>query len=194
MGPNRWRSTKIANNVRSLGARPPAATPARTMNVATQPSAGLQPAGPPIRLSGTGVAQQQARAPQGTRYGSLYAPPADDLVDLRRQQAEFARAGREIDKQNSWLAIPALAPLAAVFGLEGAAAFSGRAIGAEAIEGPLNLVDREAWQPSAQKAAQALSDVEKNALRGAARTKFARANGVSAGEMPPAGLPRPAAP
>jgi hypothetical protein len=51
------------------------------------------------------------------------------------------------------------------------------------LKGPLNFVDREAWQRGAQIAAQALSDAEKNALRAAARAKFARANGISASEM-----------
>jgi hypothetical protein len=146
-------------------------------------AAPLQPPAPLIRLSGAGVAQQQPRSLQGTWYGSLYAPPPDDVAELRRQQAEFARTTREIDKQNSWLAIPALAPAAAVFGLEGTAAIAGRALGDEAIQGPLNFVDREAWQRGAQRAAQALSDAEKNALRSAARSKLARANGVSTREM-----------
>jgi hypothetical protein len=41
----------------------------------------------------------------------------------RRQQAEFARITRDIDEQNSWFAIPALAPVGAVLGLEGAARY-----------------------------------------------------------------------
>ena len=124
-------------------------------------------------------------ADQMIAYGALRAPaPSDrELAELRTQQAAFADATRKVDLQNSWLAIPALAPVAAAFGLEGAAAIAGRALGAEAIEAPLNFVDREAWQRGAQKAAQALSDAERNALRAAARTKFARANGVPASEM-----------
>jgi hypothetical protein len=46
-----------------------------------------------------------------------------------------------------------------------------------------NFADREAWQRGAQKAAQALSDAEKNALRAAARARLARANGISTSEM-----------
>jgi hypothetical protein len=74
------------------------------------------------------VAAERRRAYQqgGTWYGSLYAPPPEDVADLRRQQADFARTTREIDKQNSWLAIPALAPAGLALGLEGAAALAAR--------------------------------------------------------------------
>ena len=134
-------------------------------------------------MSGAGVTAEKPWSPQGSSYGSLDAPPPDDLAVLRRQQAEFARTVREIDKRNSWLAGLALAPVAAAFGLEGAAAIGSRALTAEAIEGPLNFVNREAWQRGAQRAAQALSEAEKNALRSAARLKLARANGISTREM-----------
>lgn len=119
----------------------------------------------------------------GSSYGRLYAPPADDLAELRRQQAEFARITREIDKQNSWFAIPALAPVAAVVGAETAAAIAGRAMGSEAVSGPLNFLDREAWQRGAQRAAQALSRDAKSVLREQARIKYARANGILARDM-----------
>ncbi|MCI3132916.1 hypothetical protein [Phenylobacterium aquaticum] len=101
----------------------------------------------------------------------------DDLVELRRQQTEFAQTARDIDKQNSWLAIPALAPVAAVLGIEGAAIAS-RPLIADAVEMPLNFVNREPWQRGAQKLAQALTETQKNILRRAARTKLARANGI----------------
>jgi len=48
----------------------------------------------------------------GVHYGALHAPPLGDVVDLRRQQAQFAQTTRDLDWQNGWLAIPALAPLA----------------------------------------------------------------------------------
>lgn len=119
----------------------------------------------------------------GSSYGRLYAPPADDLPELRRQQAEFARVTREIDKQNSWFAIPALAPVAALVGLETAAAIGGRTLASEAASGPLNFLDREAWQQGAQRAAQALTEQAKTALRAQARIKYARANGIAARDM-----------
>jgi hypothetical protein len=81
----------------------------------------------PIHAQPGGVLQSSARVsrfpgaasalpePQGFRYGQLYAPPIDDLTELRRQQADFARTRREIAWRNSWLAVPALAPVAAPY-------------------------------------------------------------------------------
>ena len=43
-----------------------------------------------------------------------------DLTDLRRQQAQFQNTLNDLDRRNRWLAIPALAPAAAVVGLEAA--------------------------------------------------------------------------
>jgi hypothetical protein len=62
----------------------------------------------------------------GYAYGNLQAPAAD-IRDLRRQQAEFKGVTRDISRQNSWMTVPALAPAAAVLGLETAAAVAARA-------------------------------------------------------------------
>ena len=108
-------------------------------------SAGAEPSSPhpPTYVYNGGQSQ--------IAYGALSAPaPSDqELAELRRQQATFANTARQIDIHNSWLAIPALAPVAAVLGLEGAAAVAGRALAGESVEGPLNFVDREAWQRGA---------------------------------------------
>lgn len=135
--------------------------------------------------SGDKVASPVARptAGAGSRYGNLYAPPPDDPVELRQQQAEFRRTTDEIANRNSWMAIPALAAPVAALGLSGLGALSGRAVGAGAVTGPLSFLDREAWQRGAERAAQALSEKAKDALREKARLKYARANGVSASEM-----------
>ena len=61
----------------------------------------------------------------GARYGQLYAPPPNDIAALRQQQAAFAKTRVELDRRNSWLAIPAVAPALAVLGLEGAAMLGG---------------------------------------------------------------------
>jgi hypothetical protein len=122
--------------------------------------------------------------PQGIRYGQLYAPHVDDLVELRRQQAQFARTKREIDRQNMWLWAPALAPIAAPFLVEGGAtALVGRARQANIPEGPLNLLDHEPWWREAEKTARALREARDGAIRARARTRFARTNGISASEM-----------
>ncbi len=62
--------------------------------------------------------QKERQAADGARYGSLYAPPPDDLAELRRRQAEFEQKRREISEENSWMAVPVLAPAAAALGLE----------------------------------------------------------------------------
>jgi hypothetical protein len=120
---------------------------------------------------------------EGARYGSLRAPPPGDLAKPRQEQAEFERTRRDISKENSWMAIPALAPAAVVLGLGGAAAWGARALGPRVLGSPLNLVEREVWQKSGQRAGQALSEEGKAALRREARVKFARANGKSASDM-----------
>ena len=99
-----------------------------------------------------GRAHQPAPAPPAPLartigYGALRAPApsAQELADLRRQQAAFGEVTRKIDLQNSWLAAPPLAaPLVAV-GLEGAAAWAARN-GLPAIErAPLQFLEREPY-------------------------------------------------
>jgi len=113
------------------------------------------------------------------------APPnyLDDL--RRRRQAEFDQAARDADVQNSWFAVPALAPVAAVFGLEGAAALGGDALASQAARGPLSFLEREAWQGKAavDKVAGKLTDAAKAVLRREGRARLAQAHGTSASEM-----------
>lgn len=81
----------------------------------------------------------------GVRYGNLYAPApsANELAELRRQQSEFGRTVRQIDIQNSWMAVPPLAPIAAVLGVEAAAAAAAR-VGPKIVSrGPLVLTKRD---------------------------------------------------
>jgi hypothetical protein len=86
--------------------------------------------------------QKERQAADSVRYGSLYAPPPDDLAELRHQQAEFEQKRREISKENSWMAVPALAPAAAVLGLEAAAAIAARLVPQAVPRGPLVLTER----------------------------------------------------
>jgi len=123
-----------------------------------------------------------ARAPHqdtGVRYGSLYAPPPENLSELRRQQAQFADTRRDIANQNSWMAIPALAPAAVVFGLEGAAVLAARAAGPKALTQPLNFAEREVWR----RVGKPLTEEAKKALRLQARSKLERTNGISTSDM-----------
>ncbi len=48
----------------------------------------------------------------------MYRPSDDDVADLRRQQAEFRKTTGAISRENAWMAVPTLAPGAAVLGLE----------------------------------------------------------------------------
>jgi hypothetical protein len=64
----------------------------------------------------------------GLQDPRLGAPLDGDIEALRRQQADFARERERLDIQNSWLAIPALAPAAVAAGLEAAALLAPQAI------------------------------------------------------------------
>ena len=78
-------------------------------------------------------------------WGNIYSTPTTPDPELRRQQAEFKKVVDEVSKQNAWMAIPALAPVAAVGVLEAAAAMSGPMIGAAAGRGPLVLTAKEPY-------------------------------------------------
>ncbi len=85
------------------------------------------------------IAPAQPDDGSGVHYGALYAPPPGDLAELRRQQAAFAQTTQDLDRQNSWMAIPALGPAAAVGGLEAAAGIAGRLAPALGPTAPLTL-------------------------------------------------------
>lgn len=130
--------------------------------------------------------EQERQAAAERRYneffgGSRQAAAPQDLTDLRRQQAEFGKVRRQLDKQNSWLAAGALAPVAVVAALEGGAALAGRALVSPLPKTSLSFPELEAWQ--VKPANQALTDTAKNALRRAGRARFSQANGKSASDM-----------
>lgn len=109
-------------------------------------------------------------------------PPAaeDEMTKLRREQAAFKEVVREESRRNSWMAIPALAPVAAVLLAEGAGLLAGGFAASQVRRAPLNLFGREPGltprPPAARPTAPPLTTSEKTVLRDAARTKFARAN------------------
>ncbi|HVI31370.1 hypothetical protein [Phenylobacterium sp.] len=103
------------------------------------------------------------------------------MAELRRQQAEFAATRRKIADQNSWMAAPALGPVALALGAGGAAALAGR--GAVVAGPPLAFVAREAWQRGGQLTPKALSRDAKATLREQARIRYAQANGIPASRM-----------
>ena len=122
---------------------------------------------------------EQANAQASASYGRLQAPPQGDIAELRRQQAQFAQTTRDLDRQNSWMAIPALAPAAAVIGLEGAGmlAARGAATGAASARQPLTLLEREQWWRNSRPTQKPLSDDAKAAIWKAGRKIWARAHG-----------------
>jgi len=71
--------------------------------------------------------------------GQMYQGSVADIAELRKQQAEFKQTERAAGRENAWLALPALAPVAAVMGLEGAAYIAGRLAPAVASRLPLVL-------------------------------------------------------
>jgi hypothetical protein len=83
----------------------------------------------------------RANAQAGATYGRIQAPSLGDLAALRRQQAQFARTSEDLDRRNNWMAIPALAPAAAVLALEGAGMLTagGAATGAAGAPGSRSL-------------------------------------------------------
>lgn len=112
------------------------------------------------------------------------ADQARSLEELRRQQAAFRTVRDDLDRQNSWMAIPALAPVAALLGLEfgGALAANAARSGLSSAR-PLNLLEPEVWQRGPQRIGARLPRTVKDVLRSQARARFERANGARASEL-----------
>ncbi len=173
VAPNRWRGMKVAGDTQSSDLDDASlAKSASYTDLAPQPVA--RPAGEvtglPVKMAfgsaprpGNALATRgriptvtvAASAPVGRSagdpaiaYGALRAPAPsnEELAELRRQQAAFADATREIDLQNSWFAVPALAAPLAVMGLEGAAAWAARTALPEIEQAPLQFVEREPFR------------------------------------------------
>jgi hypothetical protein len=74
--------------------------------------------------------------------GTQYVPQQRDLTDLRRQQQAFSKVLDRLDEENRWMAIPALAPVAAVAAGEGAVLLAAR-LARPLPGGPLVLTRRD---------------------------------------------------
>lgn len=94
------------------------------------------------RRGGVGPASAPARAvaPLADR---MYRPPVDDVAELRRRQAEFRKTERAVSRENAWMAVPALAPAAAILGLEAGAMIAARLAPALVQRAPLQFVKRD---------------------------------------------------
>jgi hypothetical protein len=152
----------------------------------------------PARLQGKELHRWYSRSPAEVederqaadqrRYESYFGgagsrASADDLTELRRQQAAFGKVARQVDVDNSWFAAGALAPVAVVAGLEGAGALSLRGLQLQLAK-PLNFLEQEAWQ-GRQAVEQVTRGLTKssNALRDAGRQRWAKAYGAPAKKM-----------
>jgi hypothetical protein len=85
---------------------------------------------------------RERRLTSGPRFGQIVAPPRDDLQELRLRQAEFERSRRAIADENSWMALFALGPAAAVSGLEAGAALAARLAPQVITRAPLVLTEK----------------------------------------------------
>ncbi len=122
-------------------------------------------------------------------YGVLSAPAlsAPALSRLRREQAEFDQVVQEEDSRNRFLALPIALPIAAVSALNipgilgiGLTRSAMMQAAPGALEADLTLQSGPATN---RVLATALTEAEKNALRAAARLRYARANGIEAKTM-----------
>lgn len=120
-----------------------------------------------------------ASPPAGSRISNAFGgtPVLDPFreEELRRRQAEFGRVTHDIDLQNRWFAAPALAPEVVVGALDLFGIAGIEAVGSGYAQRPLNFPHREGWQKLPWKV--------RNALREAARRRWAEANGVKASEL-----------
>jgi hypothetical protein len=94
------------------------------------------------RRSGGGATVRTPVRPLADR---MYRPPADDIAELRRQQAAFQKTKRSISDENAWMAVPALAPVAAVVGLEAAGALATRLAPEVIKRAPFQFVARDPY-------------------------------------------------
>lgn len=138
-----------------------------------------------LRLQAKQLSRNPPPGPRagGSRYGKLYAPPPGNLPELRRQQARFKQTTDEFTRENWWFAIPALAPVAAVLGLEAAALYGARALGPQGSRAAFDFVERGIWREIERRVGQPLTDAEKHAIREVARAKYARAYGKHPRQM-----------
>jgi hypothetical protein len=81
------------------------------------------------------------RGPTNPLAERMYRPPPEDVAELRRLQAEQKVRARAASRENAWMAVPALAPAAAVLGLEAAALIAARLAAPVVARGPLVLTE-----------------------------------------------------
>jgi hypothetical protein len=110
------------------------------------------------------------------------SPPAanenHDLEELRREQAAFKDVVRAESRRNSWMAIPALAPIAVPLLAEGVSLLTGRVAASQ-----LNRLVTNRLGQEAASVPSPLTEIERNVIRAAARKRIAQANGAPASKL-----------
>ena len=104
------------------------------------PRQGVSSASPYSRPYGAGTGVGSPATP--IRPDQSYDP---DLLELRRQQAAFQQGRRDLDDKYGWMAIPAVAPLGIMFGLEGAEALAARVAAQAVREPPISFAEKEPY-------------------------------------------------
>lgn len=135
-------ATRAGQNVVAATPQEVRASGAQFLKQQAAPPPTRSPVGP---MPPKGVAKPVRRDVPVASYGAIHAyqAPADEMAELCRQQAEFAKNQRVIDRENNWMAIPALAPAAAVLALEGGAALAARLAGPQIERAPLQFVKKD---------------------------------------------------
>ncbi len=111
--------------------------------------------------------------PAAARFGAaMYVPTADDddIPQLRRQQGDALRVQGDLERKNSWMAAAALAPAAALVGLEGAGALAAR-LAPELEGGPLQFVENDPYLRVGDNWATRAGRLAHNALKERLRLK-----------------------
>ncbi|MDP3658601.1 hypothetical protein [Phenylobacterium sp.] len=104
--------------------------------------------GPYAKMAGAQSAynaRQEEYAERHRHDDGMYRPSADSVEELRRQQAAFKKTEHAISRDNAWMAVPALAPAAAILGLETAAMIAARMAPAILPRGPHQFAQRDPY-------------------------------------------------
>lgn len=101
-----------------------------------------------------------------------------ELVKLRREQAAFKEVVRAESLRNSWMAVPALAPIAVPILAEGVSLLTGRLAASQLKRLATNQLGEQA-----ARVPSPLTEIERNVVRAAARKRIAQANGTPASSI-----------
>jgi hypothetical protein len=125
----------------------PVARPASPLiHVAAHPQRPVSVGGDP-QLRSPHPTYANASGQSQIAYGALRAPApsGQELAELRRRQAAFANAARQIDVHNSWFALPALTPPLAALGLGALGEWASGEVAPEAGQALANFIEKDPY-------------------------------------------------